>query len=48
MSLDKLTKEQVLNLNLGTGVPIVYEFDSKMTILSKKELGTTKEMKAGK
>lgn len=38
MSLDKLTKEQVLELNLGTGVPIVYEFDSNLKILSKKEL----------
>lgn len=38
MYLDKLTKEQVLELNLGTGVPIVYEFDSKLNILSKKEL----------
>jgi len=38
MQLDKLTKEQVLELNLGTGVPIVYEFDSKLNILSKKEL----------
>ena len=38
MQLDKLTKEQVLELNLGTGIPIVYEFDSKLKILSKKEL----------
>lgn len=38
MNLDKLTKEQVLELNLGTGVPIVYELDSNLKILSKKEL----------
>ena len=38
MHLDKLTKDQVLRLNLGTGVPIVYELDSKLNILSKKEL----------
>ncbi len=38
MYLDKLTKEQVLELNLGTGIPIVYEFDSNLKILSKKEL----------
>lgn len=38
MKLDKLTKEQVLELNLGTGVPIVYEFDKNLKILSKKEL----------
>ncbi len=38
MDLDKLTREQVLKLNLGTGIPIIYEFDSKLKILSKKEL----------
>ena len=38
MDLDKLTKEQVLELNLGTGVPILYEFDPNLKILSKKQL----------
>jgi len=38
MKLDRLTKDQVLELNLGTGVPIVYEFNSNLNILSKKEL----------
>ena len=38
MELDKLTKEQVLELNLATGVPIVYQFDKNLNILSKKEL----------
>ena len=38
MHLDKLTKEQVLELNLGTGVPIVYQFDKNLKILSKKQL----------
>ena len=38
MELDKLTKEQVLELNLATGVPLVYQFDSHMKITSKKEL----------
>lgn len=38
MSLDKLTKEQVLELNLGTAVPIVYQFDSAMNVLSKRTL----------
>src|SRR3989338_4712377 len=38
MELDKLTREQVLELNLGTGVPIIYEFDSNFKIHSKKEL----------
>lgn len=38
MELDKLTREQVLELNLETGVPIVYTFDSNFQILSKKVL----------
>lgn len=38
MHLDKLTKEQVLELNLATGVPIIYKLDSNLKILSKKEL----------
>ncbi|OGW82940.1 MAG: 2,3-bisphosphoglycerate-dependent phosphoglycerate mutase [Omnitrophica bacterium RIFCSPHIGHO2_02_FULL_51_18] len=38
MHLDKLTKAQVLELNLGTGVPLLYQFDLGLKILSKKEL----------
>jgi 2,3-bisphosphoglycerate-dependent phosphoglycerate mutase len=39
MHLDGLTKQQVLELNLGTGVPIVYDLDTDMTIRSKRILG---------
>ena len=39
MHLDKLSREQVLELNLATGVPIVYEFGPDLQILSKKVLG---------
>ncbi len=38
MKLDALTREQVLELNLGTGVPLVYTFDANLKILSKKIL----------
>lgn len=38
MELDKLTKEQVLELNLGTALPIVYEIDSSGKVTGKKEL----------
>jgi 2,3-bisphosphoglycerate-dependent phosphoglycerate mutase len=38
MHLDKLTREQVLELNLATGVPIVYEFGPDLEILAKKVL----------
>ena len=38
MELDKLTREQVLELNIDTGIPIVYEFDDDMNVVSKKIL----------
>jgi len=38
MVLDKLSKEQVLELNLATGLPIVYQFDKDLKVVSKKEL----------
>ena len=38
MHLDKLTKEQVLELNLATGAPIVYQLDPNLKILSKKSI----------
>lgn len=38
MSLDKLTKEQVLELNLGTGVPIIYELDAEGKVTGKRIL----------
>ena len=38
MQLDRLTKEQVLELNLATGVPLIYDFDEKLQIRSKRLL----------
>ncbi|MGH7739625.1 MAG: 2,3-bisphosphoglycerate-dependent phosphoglycerate mutase, partial [bacterium] len=38
MHLEHLTKEQVLELNLETAVPRVYELDSDLKILSSKDL----------
>ncbi|MBI3249854.1 MAG: 2,3-bisphosphoglycerate-dependent phosphoglycerate mutase [Deltaproteobacteria bacterium] len=38
MHLDRLTREQVLELNLGTGVPIVYEIDAEGKVLKKQVL----------
>jgi 2,3-bisphosphoglycerate-dependent phosphoglycerate mutase len=36
MDLDKLTKAEVLELNLGTAKPIVYEIDGQGKVLSKE------------
>jgi 2,3-bisphosphoglycerate-dependent phosphoglycerate mutase len=38
MDLDKLTKEQVLELNIATGIPIVYEIDENQKVISKRIL----------
>ncbi len=35
MQLDHLSREQVMELNLATGVPIVYEFSADLKVLSK-------------
>lgn len=38
MEIEKMTKEQVLELNIPTAVPIVYEFDNSLKLVSKKVL----------
>ena len=38
MELEHLSREQVLELNIATGVPIVYEIDSTGAVLSKRIL----------
>jgi 2,3-bisphosphoglycerate-dependent phosphoglycerate mutase len=38
MYLDNLTKEQVIELNLETGIPRVYEMDNSLKVLSFKDL----------
>ena len=39
MVLDKLSREQVLSLNLATGVPMVYKLKADSTVASKEVLG---------
>jgi 2,3-bisphosphoglycerate-dependent phosphoglycerate mutase len=39
MVLDRLSKEQVLSLNLATGVPMVYKLKADSTVASKEVLG---------
>ena len=38
MELDQLTREQVLELNIPTGIPLVYRFDDAGQIIDKKYL----------
>ena len=39
MVLDRLTKEEILALNLATGVPMVYKLNANSTVASKEVLG---------
>lgn len=39
MVLDRLSKEQILKLNLATGVPMVYRLNPDSTVASKEVLG---------
>ncbi|MDL2400214.1 2,3-bisphosphoglycerate-dependent phosphoglycerate mutase [Rhizobium mayense] len=39
MVLDRLSKEQILALNLATGVPMVYKLNADSTVASKEVLG---------
>jgi 2,3-bisphosphoglycerate-dependent phosphoglycerate mutase len=37
--LEKLTPEQIMEVNIPTGIPFVYELDSQQKVISKKYLG---------
>jgi 2,3-bisphosphoglycerate-dependent phosphoglycerate mutase len=39
MVLDRLSKAQILELNLATGVPMVYKLKADSTVASKEVLG---------
>ncbi|MGJ8569423.1 MAG: 2,3-bisphosphoglycerate-dependent phosphoglycerate mutase [Hoeflea sp.] len=39
MILDRLTREQILSVNLATGVPMVYKLNADSTVASKEVLG---------
>lgn len=43
MEIEQLTKEEVLQLNLGTGVPYVYEVDENGAITNKQTLGADED-----
>lgn len=38
MYLEKLSSEQILQVEIPTGIPIVYELDDNLNVVSKKEL----------
>ena len=44
--LEKISDEDIVNLNLPTGVPIVYELDDYNKVVSKRYLGNQAEIEA--
>ncbi|MBA3581550.1 MAG: 2,3-diphosphoglycerate-dependent phosphoglycerate mutase [Gammaproteobacteria bacterium] len=45
MYLDQLSEEQVLNLNIPTGMPLLYELDADLRPLTRNYLGDADEVK---
>lgn len=46
MYLSQLSREEVLSLNIPTGVPLVYEFDEQFRVLNHYYLGNEEEIAA--
>ena len=44
--LDGISDEEIVKLNIPTGVPLVYEFDDDMNVLRHYYLGNQDELKA--
>ncbi len=43
---DKMSNDEIMEVNIPTGVPLVYEFDEEFNILDKYYLGDQEELKA--
>lgn len=46
MHLEHMSKEDVINLNLPTGVPIIYELDDNFEVINKEYVGDQEAIKA--
>ena len=43
---DKMSNDEILGVNIPTGVPLVYDFDEKFNVLNKYYLGDQEALKA--
>ncbi|MCL1632628.1 2,3-diphosphoglycerate-dependent phosphoglycerate mutase [Sporolactobacillus sp. CPB3-1] len=41
--LENISDDDIVNVDVPTGIPVIYHFDSQLSIVSKKELGTAKK-----
>lgn len=39
MQFDKLSEDEIVELNIPTGIPLVYKFDQDMNVLEKRYIG---------
>ena len=39
MQLEKLSEEEIVELNIPTGIPLVYKFDQNINVLEKRYIG---------
>ena len=46
MKFEKMTPEQILKVNIPTGVPLVYTFDKDMNVLEKRYIGDPENIAA--
>ena len=44
-TLDKLSKDEIISINIPTGVPLVYSFDNNLNIINKEYLIDNDELK---
>ncbi len=45
-NFDQLSEEEIVGVNIPTGVPLVYEFDDDFKVLNKYYLGDQEAIKA--
>ena len=43
--LEDISEEEIVNLNIPTGVPVLYKFSDKFEVLERKFLGDQEEIK---
>jgi 2,3-bisphosphoglycerate-dependent phosphoglycerate mutase len=41
MKLDSLSRDEITQLNLGTGVPIIYRFNEDGSVVEKRDMAKT-------
>ena len=46
MHLEHMSEEDVINLNLPTGVPVIYELDDNYEVISKQYVGDQEAIQA--